>query len=280
MIIWIASYPKSGNTWIRSIISSYFFSDTGKFNFDLLENIPQYPSSKYFKFPIKKPGEVSLYWKSTQDELSKNNKNVFLKTHNAMVALNGRDFTSSTNTLGSIYIVRDPRNIISSMKNHYDFDDYSETFDFMVNKKKFIWDERENNNYSSFQFLGSWSDHYKSWLKNSSFKTLLVKYEDLEKDCYSTSLKIIEFINFLKGENVKVDEKKLFNCIQTTNFDILKKKEIETGFQESIKYKDKKKDFFYLGPKNKWQEKLPKDILSRVKKEFIDDLKYFNYSLD
>ena len=140
--------------------------------------------------------------------------------------------------------------------------------------------ERENNNYSSFQFLGSWSDHYKSWLKNSSFKTLLVKYEDLEKDCYSTSLKIIEFINFLKGENVKVDEKKLFNCIQTTNFDILKKKEIETGFQESIKYKDKKKDFFYLGPKNKWQEKLPKDILSRLKKEFIDDLKYFNYSLD
>ena len=55
-----------------------------------------------------------------------------------MVALNGRDFTSSTNTLGSIYIVRDPRNIISSMKNHYDFDDYSETFDFMINKKIYM----------------------------------------------------------------------------------------------------------------------------------------------
>ena len=280
MIIWIASYPKSGNTWIRSIISSYFFSDTGKFNFDLLRNIPQYPSSKYFKFPLKKPGEVSLYWKSTQDELNKKNKSIFLKTHNAMVALNGRDFTSSTNTLGSIYIVRDPRNIISSMKNHYDFEDYSKTFDFMINKKKFIWDEREINNYSSFQFLGSWPDHYKSWLKNPSFRTLLVKYEDLEKDCYSTSLKIIEFINSLKSENVKVDEKKLFNCVQTTSFDILKKKETENGFQESMKHKGKKKDFFYLGPKNKWQEKLPKDILSRVKKEFIDDLKYFNYNHD
>ena len=45
-------------------------------------------------------------------------------------------------------------------------------------------------------------------------------------------LKIIEFINLLKGENVKVDEKKLFNCIQTTSFDILKKKENETGFKK------------------------------------------------
>ena len=84
--------PKSGNTWIRSIISSYFFSDTGEFNFDLLGNIPQYPSSKYFKFPIKKPGEVSLYWKSTQDELSQKNKMFFFKTHNAMVALTTERF--------------------------------------------------------------------------------------------------------------------------------------------------------------------------------------------
>ena len=87
-------------------------------------------------------------------------------------------------------------------------------------------------------------------------------------------------MNFLKGENIKVNEKKLFNCIQTTSFDILKKKEIEIGFQESINYKNKKKDFFYLGPKNKWQEKLPKDILSRAKKEFFKDLKYFNYNPD
>ncbi len=280
MIIWIASYPKSGNTWIRSILSSYFFSNSGQFDFELLKKIPQYPGSRYFKQPIKKPGEVSLFWNSTQNELNKKNKNIFLKTHNAMVPLNGRNFTSSANTLGAIYIVRDPRNIMSSMKNHYDFLGFSETLEFMLNKKKFIWDERKKNDFSSFQFLGSWSDHYKSWLKNPSFRTLLVKYEDLENDCYYTSIKIIKFINFLWGQNISVDEKKLFNCIRSTSFDTLKKKEKETGFQESINFKNKKKIFFYLGPKNKWQENLPKDVLSRVKKEFLEDLKYFNYNPD
>ena len=44
MIIWIASYPKSGNTWIRSLLSSYLFSDDGKFSFKLLKNIEQFSS--------------------------------------------------------------------------------------------------------------------------------------------------------------------------------------------------------------------------------------------
>ena len=48
MIIWLASYPKSGNTWLRSIISSLIYSDNGKFEFDLLEKIPQFPVKKNF----------------------------------------------------------------------------------------------------------------------------------------------------------------------------------------------------------------------------------------
>ena len=47
MIIWIASYPKSGNTFIRSFLSSYFFSKKGKFDFSLLMNIPQFPSIRF-----------------------------------------------------------------------------------------------------------------------------------------------------------------------------------------------------------------------------------------
>ena len=75
MIIWIASYPKSGNTWVRSIISSYFFTDNGDFDFNLLKNISLYPGPKYFKNKIKKPGEVSLFWESSQKNIvTKRNK--------------------------------------------------------------------------------------------------------------------------------------------------------------------------------------------------------------
>ena len=47
MIIWIASYPKSGNTYVRSFLSSYYFSKKGKFEFDLLLNIKQFPALSY-----------------------------------------------------------------------------------------------------------------------------------------------------------------------------------------------------------------------------------------
>ena len=104
-----------------------------------------------------------------------------------------------------------------------------------------------------------------------------MKYEDLEKDCYSTSHKLIKFILFLNGHNDFVDEKKLFKCIETTKFDILKKKEKDFGFDESIKINNINKSFFFLGPENQWQTKLPKEILSKVEKEFQQDLEYFNY---
>ena len=276
MIIWIASYPKSGNTWVRSIISSYFFSKTGDFNFSLLKNISLYPGPKYFKNVIDKPGDVSLFWENSQKNIIQSQKRTFLKTHNALVALNNRSFATAKTTLGAIYIIRDPRNILSSLKNHYGFKDYNETFEFMKNKKKYIWDIRKKNDYSGFQFLGSWSDHYKSWTKNPKFKTLLIKYEDLLKDCYSTSHKIIKFILTLDAQNIELDEKKLFRSIETTKFDVLKKKEIDLGFEESIKINDVKRSFFFLGPENNWKS-LPKEILSKVENEFKDDLNQFNY---
>ena len=277
MIIWIASYPKSGNTWVRSIISSYFFSKTGKFDFSLLKNISLYPSPKYFKNKIYNPGEVSYFWEESQKKIIQQQKEIFLKTHNALVAINNKNFTSEKTTLGAIYIVRDPRNILSSLKNHYDFKDYNETLEFMKNKKKYIWDIRRKNDFSGFQFLGSWPDHYKSWTQNKNIKTLLVKYEDLEKDCYLTSHKLIKFILLLKGQKKMIDENKLFKSIETTKFDILRKKEIASGFDESIIINDKKKSFFFQGPENKWQKNLPKEILLKAEREFKDDLNYFNY---
>ena len=123
----------------------------------------------------------SVYFGIIAKKVIKNQKQIFLKTHNALISLNNRNFTSEKTTLGAIYIIRDPRNILSSLKNHYGFDNYNETFEFMKNKKKYIWDNRKKTDFSGIQFLGSWTDHYKSWIKNTKFKTLLIKYEDLEK---------------------------------------------------------------------------------------------------
>ena len=123
MIIWIASYPKSGNTWIRALLSSYLFSNDGKFNFKLLNNILQFTSKDVQYNSDKKVNyqtKIFKNWIEAQKIINKDKKIHFLKTHNAMCNINGNSFTDRFNTQAAIYIVRDPRNIISSLAHHYE----------------------------------------------------------------------------------------------------------------------------------------------------------------
>ena len=105
MIIWLASYPKSGNTWLRSLLSGYFFSKNGSFNFDLLRNIDQFPSSPYFekyKDLFLKPESTSKYWLEEQIRINSDKKLRFFKTHNALCKINNNRFTDEQNTLGAV----------------------------------------------------------------------------------------------------------------------------------------------------------------------------------
>ena len=278
MIIWLASYPKSGNTWVRSLLSAYYYSKNGNFSFELLKNIGLYPQKKYFDIKINKPGEINSYWDISQKKIISKKKKIILKTHNSLLALNGKNFTKPEYTLGIIYIVRDPRNVITSLKNHYDLD-YEQSLDFMLNEKKYIYDIREKNDYSDFHFLSSWSNHYKSWINNNLFKRMVIKYEDLEKNTYKTLKNLITYINGLHQVNEKIDEIKINNCIKTTSFEILKHKEKKEGFSENVYSKkiNKKIDFFNLGPKNKWRKVVPKEFHEKINNIFKEDLKNLKY---
>ena len=278
MIIWLASYPKSGNTWVRSLLSAYYYSNNGNFSFELLKNIGLYPQKKYFDIKINKPGEINSYWDISQKKIISKKKIIILKTHNSLLALNGKDFTKPKYTLGVIYIIRDPRNIITSLKNHYDLD-YQQSLDFMLNEKKYLYDILEKKDYADFHFLSSWSNHYKSWTNNNLFKRMVIKYEDLEKNTYKTLKNLITYINGLYQVNEKIDEIKINNCIKTTSFEILKHKEKKEGFSENVyTAKTKKKiDFFHLGSKNKWKEIVPKEFHEKINNIFKEDLKNLKY---
>ena len=278
MIIWLASYPKSGNTWVRSLLSAYYYSKNGDFSVELLKNIGLYPQKKYFDIKINKPGEINSYWDISQKKIIRKKKKIILKTHKSLLALNGKNFTKPEYTLGIIYIVRDPRNVITSLKNHYDLD-YEQSLDFMLNEKKYIYDIREKNDYSDFHFLSSWSNHYKSWINNNLFKRMVIKYEDLEKNTYKTLKNLITYINGLYQVNEKINEIKINNCIKTTSFEILKYKEKKEGFSENVySEKTKKKiDFFHLGSKNKWREVVPKEFHEKINNIFKEDLKNLKY---
>ena len=160
MIIWIASYPKSGNTWIRSLLSSYLFSDDGKFSFKLLKNIEQFSSKNLsLKLPdnLNYQARISKNWIPSQEIINQDKKIHFFKTHNAISTINGNKFTDKLNTLAAIYIVRDPRNLITSLSYHYELS-LDEAFNFLTNKKKIIFPinvedkEKDIKNLEDFNF--------------------------------------------------------------------------------------------------------------------------------
>ena len=157
MIIWIASYPKSGNTWLRALISSYFYSEDGIYNEDLLKKIDQFPVRKYFEdfnYDKTKAGSTTQFWIKAQEKINKDKKLKFFKTHNIFGKVNSFDFTNAENSVGAINIVRDPRNVITSLKNHYELK-YQQALEWMLNHKKYIYDHEKEEECSDFQFISS-----------------------------------------------------------------------------------------------------------------------------
>ena len=283
MIFWIASYPKSGNTWLRALISSYYYTKDGFFNNSILKKIEQFPEKKHFvDFNYNKNivTDTSRLWIDAQKKINSNKKINFLKTHNAFGAVNKNQFTDNLNSIGAIYIIRDPRNVITSLKNHYELDS-DQALKWMINENNYIYDtfNFDKDGYSDFQFISSWSMNYKSWMVQKKIPVKIVKYEDLLNKTFYIFKDIVEFINKTANNSEKVDKKKLKNSVKSTFFSNLKKNEEINGFSEAMisKKNNKKIPFFNLGPKNDWQKLLDKEVIDEIEKKFYEEMKELNY---
>ena len=280
MIIWIASYPKSGNTWVRSLLSTYLYTEDGIFNFNLLKKILKFPSKKYLEFFTKDFSDIkkiSEYWIAAQNRINLYNESIFLKTHSSLCTLENNSFTNKANTQAVIYIVRDPRNVITSISNHYSFN-IEESYNFMIdNNRMLVADKRGGKNFGISEMLGSWSQHYKSW-QNIKFAPILnIKYENLIND---TKNSLITMINFLQRFiEVKVDNKKILKTVESCNFENLSKMEKKQGFDEAAysEKSSKKVDFFHLGEKNNWKNLLNLEMEKKIRTAFDKEMKELKY---
>ena len=282
MIFWIASYPKSGNTWVRSLICSYYYTNDGIFTDDkLLKNIGQFPEKKHFEkfdYNIAVPGDTTKFWIKAQESINQDRRFRFFKTHNFLGKINNTQFTNEQNTLGAIYILRDPRNVITSVKNHFEMT-YEESLEFMLNERKYTYDYFKKNDYGDFQFLSSWEKNYQTWINNKMFPTLVIKYENLISQTFVELKKIVNFIDNLTKQKKDFDEKKAINALSSTSFSNLKNFDNTIGFSESLvsKINKRKIPFFHLGPKNNWKQILDKDFqtkINRIFKKNLNDLEY------
>ena len=190
MIIWLASYPKSGNTWLRTILHQIIIKKTEEKNWlsSIHKLVDTYPKIQHFKDlntsliqgnDFKNKNEIIKNWDKSQKRLNSDKKLRILKTHNMLCSIeidqHKFSFTNEENTLGVIHIVRDPRNVITSVKNHFFLQTYNEALNFM--KKENGWGGVVEKNQVP-HLISSWQHHLESW---ALFPTnyILFKYEDI-----------------------------------------------------------------------------------------------------
>ncbi len=278
MILWLASYPKSGNTLLRSFLSTYFFSKDGNFNFDLLRNIKQYPNNKLFLelgVDISNRHEIAKNHLNAQKLINQNKKSFqFWKTHSSFVKMDGYSFTDLNNTLGVIYVVRDPRDVVISY-SHHNNQTIEQTLK-MINQNYILGAEIKD---SIPVYLGSWSYNYNSWkvFKNIN-KYLLIKYEELILNDEKYFEKILLFIKNISKMDFDISEKKIKKVLEEIKFEKLKKLEKEKGFHESKKDdKGNTINFFRSGKTKQWKNNLDlktKNMIEEVCQKEMEELGY------
>jgi len=198
-----------------------------------------------------------------------------MKTHSALCTFENNSFTNTINTKAAIYVVRDPRNVITSISHHYSLN-IEECYNFIINNKNMLaqWG---SETFGMATILGSWLEHYKSWRNLKFSPILVVKYEDLLSDTKKTFTSILNFLNNLI--NIEINEERIKNTVNSCDFDVLVKKEMMEGFNESVvsKKDDKKINFFHLGRKNNWKDLLDPKIEKKIREVFLKEMKELGY---
>ena len=270
--IFLASYPKSGNTWLRSIIGNFYNFDK-EFSLNDLKSIPLLSIKKHFnEFQNKvyiNNNELHFDWVSQniiKCQKILNNKlnhlNIF-KTH----SVRHKNFTNETVNAGFIYIVRDPRDIIVSLKN-FSGKEIDKTIDeFLFSKSLMI------TTNGAQELLSTWELNVQSWLNYTSVPRLIIKYEDLKLNPKEIILNITKFLNKIHRLNINLNNKDIDKIVENTNFNNLKKLEDKNGFDEATIHSN----FFRSGTSNQWKDVLTNTQINLIEKNLKSMMRYFNY---
>ena len=268
MIIWIASYPKSGNTWLRLLIANYLWP-SGSNSFENLKYIERFPDKKFFIELIEENTlkndklEIFKHFIPAQERINQNNQLNILKTHNFAGSIRDYPFTDSKNSCGAIYIIRDPRSVAISHAYHHNYD-----FEKSTNRILSTKNIGSNNGYIEARL--SLKVHYLSW-KKINIPKIIIKYEDLIQDPFSNFFQVLKFIN--KFKKIEINENKINEVIKKCSFKNISENEKKFGFNE----REGKEYFFRKGLPDEWKEILKKDLVKKIEEEFTEEMRELNY---
>lgn len=265
-ITWIASYPRSGNTWIRALISAY--ANNGEVDINgIMQTSDKDPS--YFDGIVKKPIQD---WSMTDQALVKPaamvrmledaGGNLLLKTHDANIDVSGIAQMPYDITNAAIYIIRDPRDVALSFKNHYGCKTNAEAVDKLIDDK--FMTRFPNNGLYVPQL--SWKINVASWMRELPYPVYALRYEDLLEKPFEIFSEIIQFLK------MEYDAELTRRTIDACTFDKMKQQEKKKGFRETVG-----QEFFHKGQAQRWKTELEPELQTKIVEAFRAEMSSVGY---
>lgn len=263
-IIWLASYPKSGNTWLRVYLYQLVRILGGhpreEHELNKLDRASGYEAKLFGLFdqflgkPLAQatPLEVMSVRALVHATVAERMPAIaMLKTHNLMGEIKGMPTVNTAVSVGAIYIVRDPRDVAVSLTRHL-----GSTIDeaiAVMNSPGFV---TGNEAETAFEIWGSWRQHVESWTTNPDPSLLVVRYEDMMGMPTETFTAITRHI----GQAATAEQ--IAEAIELSSFDKLKRQEEDLGFREVSPRAGR---FFAVGKAGSWRNKLTAAQVKAVK---------------
>lgn len=271
-ILWIASYPKSGNTWVRAFIHNYIENRNAPLDINTIHqlSVDEVKADRYQAFipNNKKTTDLSLeeicaIRPMVQAQMAAEAPaTLFVKTHNYQGEYKGYPLHNWQVSSGAIYIVRNPLDVAVSLKHYFDYS-YDEAISYMA--EVFAGTPNEVENVP--QVVSSWGQHVDSWTQGGR-NMLVLRYEDLLTNPRRSFRKIESLLGFKK------DVKRLSKAIRFSSFNQLKKQEQNQGFAEKH---EKAGRFFRKGTTEQWRQELSDQHIKQIVKDHRTVMERFKY---
>lgn len=248
-ILWLASYPKSGNTWVRIFLDNLFrnarqpvsINDLQVVSFgDAQPRLYQALSDR----PVTELGdeEIQRLRAPVQRRLAGMAETSIVKTHNILGDAFNTPIIHLEHTMGAIYVVRNVFDVTASLARHYGIS-IDDAVEGICRPTMHI----PTSEAAVVQHLGRWCDHYRSWTSVPGFEPLVLRYEDLRAKPFKQFSKIVKFLK------LPSDADRVKRAIRFSNFDEVARQEKQDGFTERVR---QDQTFFHSGKVGGWRRQL------------------------
>jgi hypothetical protein len=277
--VWLASFPKSGNTWVRAVITAlgthhHLFGvnqlDAGWQPHHVGAAVPMFGMDpRWLDADELTQLRTALILREDADRPTEDAPPLFRKTHETYRSLQGRGEPFPTQaTRAAILIVRDPRQVACSYAPFFG-KDLDQSIDLLGTDQ--VSEQTSPAMMRTAQPWGSWSSHAGSWTSESvPFPVRVIRYEDLSRDPLGTLLPV------LRWAGLAVTEEEVVNALETAAFQRLRESEAEQGFRERG---SKTQTFFRQGAVDSWRTELSTDQVVAIEADHGEQMVRLGYEL-